>query len=94
MRDASSVATRPLTVPSGNSDSTAARHHVQEPAQLSSHVPGKSKLKSIATSTAKLFLRGVRESADAFPPLKSVAGGLCYILDNYEVRSPSKARNL
>ena len=27
----------------------------------------------------------VRESADAFPPLKSVAGGLCSILENYDV---------
>ena len=45
-----------------------------------------SDLKSLASSTAKLFLRGVKESADAFPPLKSVAGGLCYILDNCEVR--------
>ena len=46
-----------------------------------------SDLKSTAIATAKLLLRGVRESADAFPPLKSVAGGLCYILDNYEVQS-------
>jgi hypothetical protein len=41
--------------------------------------------KSTASSTAKLFLHGVRESADAFPPLKSVAGGLCFILENCEV---------
>ena len=39
-----------------------------------------------ATSSAKLILRGVRDSADAFGPLKSVAGGLCFILENYEVR--------
>ena len=37
------------------------------------------------SDTAKLLLRTVRDSADAFPPLKSVAGGLCFILDNYEV---------
>ena len=42
--------------------------------------------KSSATATAKLFLRAVKESADAFPPLKSVVGGLCFILDNYEVQ--------
>jgi len=45
-----------------------------------------SKSKPLASSTAKLLLRGVKESADAFPPLKSVAGGLCFILDNCEVR--------
>jgi hypothetical protein len=46
----------------------------------------KSHLKSLASSGAKFILRGVNESADAFGPLKSVAGGLCYLLDNYEVR--------
>ena len=44
--------------------------------------------KSMATTTAKSLLRGVVESADAFGPLKSVAGGLCFILENYEVRFP------
>jgi len=42
-----------------------------------------------ASASAKLLLRGVRDSADAFGPLKAVAGGLCFILENYEVRSPS-----
>jgi len=41
-----------------------------------------------ASASAKLLLRGVRDSADAFGPLKSVAGGLCFILENCEVRSP------
>ena len=41
--------------------------------------------KDTALATAKLLLRGVRDSADAFAPLKSVAGGLCFILDNCEV---------
>jgi len=45
----------------------------------------KSNWKSTASSTAKLLLRGVRDSADAFGPLKSVAGGLCFILENCEV---------
>ena len=49
----------------------------------------KSNWKSTASATAKLLLRGVRDSADAFPPLKSVAGGLCFILESCEVRSPS-----
>ena len=42
--------------------------------------------KSTASSSAKLVLRVVRDSADAFGPLKSVAGGLCSILENCEVR--------
>ena len=46
-----------------------------------------SSWKSTAFATAKLLLRGVRDSADAFGPLKSVAGGLCFILENCEVRS-------
>ena len=46
----------------------------------------KSGWKSTTFASAKLLLRGVRDSADASPPLKSVAGGLCFILENYEVR--------
>ena len=42
--------------------------------------------KSTASSSAKMILRVVRDSADAFGPLKSVAGGLCFILENCEVR--------
>ena len=49
----------------------------------------KSSWKSTAIATAKLLLRGVRDSADAFGPLKSVAGGLCFILENCEVSSSS-----
>ena len=45
----------------------------------------KSNWKSTLSSTAKLLLRGVRDTADAFGPLKSVAGGLCFILENCEV---------
>jgi len=40
---------------------------------------------SVTSATAKLFLRGAKESTDAFPPLKSVVGGLCFIVDNFEV---------
>ena len=43
--------------------------------------------KPIVSSTAKLLLRGVRDTADALPQLKAVAGGLCFILENCEVRS-------
>ena len=45
--------------------------------------------KSTASASAKLLFRGVRDSADAFGPLKAVAGGLCFILENCEVWSPS-----
>ena len=45
----------------------------------------KSDWKSKASASAKLLLRAVRDSADAFGPLKSVAGGLCFILENFEV---------
>ena len=48
----------------------------------------RSDWKSTASASAKLLLRGVRDSADAFGPLKAVAGGLCFILENCEVRSP------
>ena len=47
----------------------------------------KSDWKTTASATAELILRGVRDSADAFGLLKSVAGGLCFILENCEVRS-------
>ena len=41
---------------------------------------------STASSSAKLVLRGVKDSADAFGPLRSVAGFLCFVLENCEVR--------
>ena len=45
----------------------------------------RSDWKSTVSASAKILLRGVRDSADAFSPLKSVAGGLCFILENCEV---------
>jgi len=48
---------------------------------------GRSDWKHTASSAAKLFLRTVERASDAFPPLKSVAAGLCAILDNCEVWS-------
>ena len=44
-----------------------------------------SSWKSTALATAKFLLYGVRDSADAFGPLRSIAGGLCFILENHEV---------
>jgi len=63
-------------------------HHDKSGGPSAAAVETKSNWKSTASSTAKLLLRGVRDSADAFGPLKSVAGGLCFILENCEVRSP------
>ena len=48
----------------------------------------KSDWKPTASASAKLILRAVCDSADAFGPLKSVTGGLCFILDNCEVLFP------
>ena len=53
--------------------------------EISAGGESKSDWKATASSAAKLLLLGVRESADAFGPLKSVAGGLCFILENCEV---------
>ena len=44
-----------------------------------------SNRKPTASATAKFLLRWARDSVDAFGPLKSVAGGLCFILENCEV---------
>jgi hypothetical protein len=46
--------------------------------------------KTTASASAKLLLRGVGSSSDAFGPLKSVAGGLCFILENCEVWLPPR----
>ena len=40
------------------------------------------------------MLRGVRDTADAFGPLKSVAGGLCFILENCEVYLPFRVHRI
>ena len=81
----------PLIGPPDGMDSSAVPdpvHDVPGPNQGKLNVTDGNKLKqwgSTASATAKLLLRGVKESADAFPPLKSVVGGLCFILDNCEV---------
>ena len=84
-----------LIVPSDNPDtSTIPDHEPEAPrpdegAEQSAVVDEKkSNWKSAASATAKLLLRGVRDSADAFGPLKAVAGGLCFVLENYEVLLP------
>ena len=49
----------------------------------------KSNWKSTAYATTKLAINLVKESSDAFPPLKSVAGGLSAILSHCEVWTTS-----
>jgi len=41
--------------------------------------------KPTVSAETKLILRGIKESPNAYPPLKSVAESLCLILDNCEV---------
>ena len=81
-----------MTVPSGDSDNPAIPKGDREPPQLSSHAPDpsvvdedKPNLESTTTSTTKSLLRGVSESANAYLPLKTIAQGLCLILDNCKV---------
>ena len=80
----------PLTPRLDNVDNFVVPDAIQEVLRPNETEPSatgrsKSKLKSLTSSTAKLLLYGVKESSDAFPPLKSVAGGLCFIMDNCEV---------
>ena len=84
----------PLIVSPDNTDNSTIPDHPQEalgPDQNEPETTGEkeSRWKSTASATAKLLLRGVSESADAFGPLKSVAGFLCYILENCEVQPSS-----
>ena len=88
-----------LTIPSTNLVTSAIPdpgQEVPDPNKGKQNVADekKSDWKSTASATAKLFLRGVRDTADAFGPLKSVAGGLCFILDNCEVRFPTNVCHL
>ena len=84
------ITARPLTVPPGNLNQSAIRHHDQEPALVSSNVIDTSSLKSSVDSAAKSTLRRIAESSKTYFPLKSVAKNLCFILDNCEVWSPSQ----
>ena len=83
-----------LIIPLCHADASAVPDHTQKELSPDENTESnaaasekKSNWKSTAYATAKLLLRGVRDSADAFGPLKSVAGGLCFILENCEVWS-------
>ena len=75
------LALLPLTVTSTDLDGTTDPDHAVG--------DEKSDRESVISATAKLLLRTAKESADALPALKSVLGGLCSILDNFEVRITS-----
>ena len=87
--DASGSLQRPETgvVTGGDREEGDGSNAGDENVEPSATADGKgSDWKSTASASAKLLLRGVRDSADAFGPLKSAAGGLCFILENCEVR--------
>ena len=87
-----------LIVSPDNTGDSAVPDHFQEALSPDQDEPDvanekKSNWKSTASAAAKILLRGVSDSADAFGPLKSVAGGLCFILENCEVWPSSLIRN-
>ena len=61
---------------------------IENPGPSAAPDENRSEWKSTVSASAKLLLRGVRDSADAFGPLKSIAGGLCFILENCEASPP------
>jgi len=79
-----------LTAPSDNADTSTIPDHMSEgfgaskSVQPSVAVEKISSSKSTAPATAEL-LCGVRDSAGAFSPFKSVASSLNFILDNCKV---------
>jgi hypothetical protein len=71
------------------------------PANLSSYVvdptaayENKPGLKSTVGASARLVIDVLKESSDAFTPLKSVVGGLSAVLKNYDVRHTHPAKQL
>jgi hypothetical protein len=79
----------PLITPLDQVDGTGGVDSAREPHLNRSTGPRaaiEGEWKSNVVAATKLLLRGVRDSADAFSPLKSVTGGLCFIVDNIEVR--------
>ena len=89
-----------LTFPPDDTDASVVLDHIPEDRPNESTEPNavadepKSNWKSTVSASAKLLLRAVSDSADAFGPLKSVAGGLCFVLENYEVLLSSHLRYL
>jgi len=87
----------PLIVPSDNVDTSALPNYgpeVVRPDQtLEPSVSVDEKKLNCKFTTATELLRGVRDSAGAFGPLKSIARSLYFILGNCEVWLPSRTLN-
>ena len=88
----STIPVLPLTIPPDSANNSAIPNQAQGAPGSDQNKPdtadesGFDWWKSTASAAVKLFLRGAWGSADAFPPLKSVVGGLCFILENCEVQ--------
>jgi hypothetical protein len=69
--------------------STSGLPFIQPPAAITQPQPEMEKagIASTIWEGSKTTLRLVKESADAFPPLKSTAGGLLGLIDLFEVSS-------
>lgn len=83
-----------LIISSDNADTSALPYHVPEVHRPNESVELAAAMddsglgqKPMASATAKL-LRGVRDSAEAFVPLKSIAGHLHSVLGNCQVWLP------
>ena len=82
--DSDTISNQNLPVP-GSSLQKSSDHTVNPKAAPESG----SGWKSTAYATTKLAVNLVKETSDAFPPLKAVAAGLSAILDHCDVRSIS-----
>ena len=85
-----------VTVSSDNAGNPPVLDSVREPAKLLTDAldpdvvsEDTSHRKPTVSAATKSILRGMEESPNTYPPLKSVAGCLGAILDKCEVRSPS-----
>lgn len=83
----------PVTVSSGNTNSSLFPRRVREPAKSSTHElnpsvasEDTSNRKPTVSATTNAILRGVEGSPNAYPPLKSTARHLYVILDKCQVR--------
>ena len=83
----------PATASLDNTDGPAVPDHAQQ-VPTDEREPGAadgdtSNWKSAASATARSLLYTVKESSNAYAPLKSIAEGLYFILNNCEVCHPS-----
>lgn len=69
-------------------------HRPDKSIELSAAADGATSNGESTPSTGVKLLCGVRDSQNGFGPLRSLAGGLCVILENCKVWSPSCIFNL